>query len=129
MRYYEIIAESHWGDCPAGKFLDLLTAWERANLPTDAANDTSFDINVEKHGDNVVYLDNLWVPAELRSKGWGAKIMEALTQFASDTGVKIYLTPVWQDDENDPHFALSSWYMQFGFEPASEGLVFDPTGD
>lgn len=110
----------HWGDGPAGQFLKAYTAWEDASI-----HDEGFSVELEKRGDRDVYLDYLWVPEDLRTNGYGSKIMQALTHYADEFGVRIHLFPLWQDDEK-PSIDLARWYEKFGFAWGEKEMTYTP---
>ncbi len=112
MNMQELFEANHWGNGRQAKFLDLYNAWEAVNQ----IEEKGIIVDIEKEENDVVYLDMLWVPQEIRYKGWGKKIMNALCDFADKTGITLRCEPLWQDDEDDSEFPLTSFYKAFGFE-------------
>lgn len=117
-----LMETNHWGDTPAGQFLDLFNQWERSN----GINNLGIEIEMGRDSDDQVYLDNLWVPSAIRYKGWGGKVMKAMCHAADQIGVKLRCQPLWQDDEEEPQLNLWRFYTQFGFEQQGHEFIRDP---
>jgi GNAT superfamily N-acetyltransferase len=119
-----IVENSAWGNGPAGKWVTEFNKWEKKNIPADL--NISFD--AAKRGEDRVYIDYLYIPAEIRAKGWGSKIMTAAVQLADKYGVTLTLVPMWQDDEVEQNVNLWDWYANYGFGAGDEGMIRYPEG-
>lgn len=76
------------------------------------------DLWISKIDDKTIYLMSIIVPKELRKQGIGTKVMNNITQFADERGLRVILSPATKD----PHHGTTSYgrlvdfYKQFGFK-------------
>ncbi len=111
---------NQWGDGPIAKFLSLYNQWEQKSGFAD-----KIFVDFEQRGPAAVYIDMVQVmDVADRQQGLGTKIMDAICTYADQTGVTLTLVPTAQDEDTIPY--LSQWYMGFGFEGYSGGLIRKP---
>lgn len=123
-QFIDIIENAHWGNNVASQTLSDYMTWENS-LPQETRD--LFNLELEKHSDDTVYIDNLVVWPEARGTGLANIVMNTIVQAARDNNARLTLVPVWQDDEEDPSRGrLSDWYRrQFGFVPVNGTLELD----
>lgn len=75
------------------------------------------------------YIWGMYVEPSARRKGWGRRLLDAATEFASQVpGVTQVVISVYSGNETARSLYVSAGFVPYGIEPAAmrvDGLVFD----
>jgi ribosomal protein S18 acetylase RimI-like enzyme len=74
---------------------------------------------------NSIYLTDIYILPQFRSKGWGQKIMRELIAFADAKKLPVVLIPVAESFNNKARSRLIKFYKMFGFIENRGNSKFD----